>query len=332
MAIGLVPDTMLRVGVRSALRRRLRQLHKESLGRPMDSDHDSPIAVETATANEQHYEVPTEFFHLVLGPRLKYSSGLWSKSVTNLAEAEESMLEVTARRAGLKDGQRILALGSGWGAFAIWAAQRYPSAHITALTNSRTQATYIHDQTVTHDLSNLSVRRANAATLDLNLDGRFDRIVSVEMLEHIRNVEPLLNHVAELLEVDGRFFAHVFSHKTHRYTFEAETDGWMARWFFSGGTMPNLDHLTRASTKLRPMDRWIINGRHYADTLQAWIQNLDSNRQDVLDIFRDLYGPRNAALWLVRWRLFFIACQELFDFRKGTEWVVAHHLFEPTRR
>ena len=148
----------------------------------------------------------------------------------------------------------------------------------------------------------------------------------------IGQVDNASEHVAELLEVDGRFFAHVFSHKTHRYTFEAETDGWMARWFFSGGTMPNLDHLTRASTKLRPMDRWIINGRHYADTLRAWLQNLDSNRQDVLDIFRDLYGPRNAALWLVRWRLFFIACQELFDFRKGTEWVVAHHLFEPTRR
>ena len=327
--VGLVPDIALRIGVRTALRSRLRQLSRESLPNQPFGRYAIPIAIETDTANRQHYEVPTDFFQLVLGPRLKYSSALWSKDVTTLNGAEEAMLELTADRAGLDDGQRILDLGSGWGAFAIWAAQRYPVAHITALTNSRTQESYVRRLAASQNLPNLSVRRANTATLNLNVDGRFDRIVSVEMLEHIRNVGPLLDHIATLLEHDGRLFVQVFSHTTHRYTFEP-ADGWISRWFFSGGTMPNLDHLSSNTTALRTTDRWIVNGCHYAQTLRVWLQNLDANRRAVLDIFRECYGPREAALWLARWRLFFIACEELFAFRKGTEWVVAHHLFEPT--
>ncbi len=328
-ARGLAPDGLLRLGVRLALRRRLQRLERGAAPGRMKRSRGGPIAVETEAANRQHYEVPTEFFRLVLGPRLKYSSAFWPSGDSTLGQAEDAMLELTARRAQLANGQRVLDLGSGWGAFSLWAAERYPSASFTALSNSRTQREFIATKAAELGLSNLQVVAGNAAALDLA--GRFDRIVSIEMLEHVRNHEPLLATLVDALAPGGRIFVHVFSHRRYAYTFEPE-DGWMARWFFSGGTMPNLRLFDDGTPAVRTVDRQVVNGRHYARTLREWLRNLDRRRSAVRDLFRSVYGDGSADLWIARWRLFFIACEELFAYRGGREWVVAHHLLEPVRR
>lgn len=325
---GLAPDGLLRRGVRLALRRRLRALEQAGSRERLLGLRDSPVAVETEAANRQHYEVPTAFFRLVLGPRLKYSSGYWPNGNSTLAQAEDAMLELTARRAQLTDGQRVLDLGSGWGAFSLWAAERYPSASFTAMSNSRTQRGFILGQAAELGLSNVQVAAGNAAALEL--PGRFDRIVSVEMLEHVRNHKPLLAQLCNALAPGGRIFVHVFSHHRYAYTFEPE-DGWMARWFFSGGTMPNLRLFDDGVPAVRTVDRQVVNGSHYARTLRSWLGNLDRHREAVRDVLSGVYGDGRADLWIARWRLFFIACEELFAYRGGREWVVAHHLLEPAR-
>ena len=325
-ARGLAPDGLLRVGVRLALRRRLRSLDLTDVRRPAQQQQDGPVAVETEAANRQHYEVPTEFFRLVLGPRLKYSSALWPRDDLTLAQAEDAMLNLTAQRAQLADGQRVLDLGSGWGAFSLWAAERFPTASFTALSNSRTQREYVAAEATRRGLSNVRVVAGNAAALEI--PDRFDRIVSIEMLEHVRNHGPLMSQLAAALAPGGRIFVHVFSHKRHTYTFEP-ADGWMARRFFSGGTMPNIELFDECAPAVRTVDRHVVNGRHYARTLRAWLRNLDRRRVDVRELFRPVYGEGSADLWIARWRLFFIACEELFAYRGGREWVVAHHLLEP---
>ena len=326
---GLAPDGLLRRGVRLALRRRLRALEQAGSRERLLGLRDGPVAVETEAANRQHYEVPTEFFRLVLGPRLKYSSGYWPNGNSTLAQAEDAMLELTARRAQLAGGQRVLDLGSGWGSFSLWAAERYPSASFTAMSNSRTQRDFISAQAAELGLSNVQVAAGNAAALEL--PGRFDRIVSVEMLEHVRNHGPLLEQLADALAPGGRIFVHVFSHRQHAYTFEPG-DGWMARWYFSGGSMPSLDLLDDCTPAVRTVDRQVVNGRHYARTLRCWLRNLDRQRDAVREIFCGVYGDGLADLWIARWRLFFIACEELFAYRDGREWVVAHHLLAPVGR
>ena len=325
-ARGMVSDGILRLGVRMALRRRLRMLQRVEPQDRLRRMHGGPVAVAVDAANRQHYEVPTEFFRMILGPRLKYSSGLWPLGVATLAEAEEAMLDLTAQRAGLADGQRVLDLGCGWGAFALWAAQRYPASTFTALTNSRTQREHIAAEIGTRGLRNLAVLHADAAAHDAA--GRFDRIVSIEMLEHVRDHGSLLARLAARLEPGGRIFVHVFSHTRHAYAFEPE-DGWMARWFFSGGTMPNLDLFQECAPAVRTVDRWTVNGSHYARTLRAWRKNLDDRRPQIQALFCSVYGEQLASVWVFRWRLFLIACEELFAYRGGREWVVAHHLFAP---
>ena len=325
-ARGLAPDGLLRLGVRLALHRRLRSLGRGDARRPRQRLHSGPVAVETDAANRQHYEVPTEFFRLVLGPRLKYSSAFWPNSWTTLAQAEDAMLELTAQRAQLADGQSVLDLGSGWGAFSLWAAERYRSASFTALSNSRTQREFVRTRAAELGLSNVRVVAGNAAELELR--DRYDRIISIEMLEHVRNHGPLLAQLAAALQPAGRIFVHVFSHRRHAYAFEPE-DGWMARWFFSGGTMPNLSLFDDCVPGVRTVDRQVVNGRHYARTLRSWLCNLDQRRGAVRALFRKVYGEAAADLWFARWRLFFIACEELFAYRGGREWMVAHHLLEP---
>lgn len=325
-ALGLIPDGVLRLGVRMALRRRLRALQRGTPQERFRAMRNGPTAVATDAANRQHYEVPTEFFRVILGPRLKYSSCLWPVGVETLADAEDAMLELCAQRAGLADGQRVLDLGCGWGSFALWAAERYPRSRITAVTNSRTQRDHIVSEAQARGLGKLDVIHANAAADDI--PGRYDRILSIEMLEHVRDHGALLARLADRLDPEGLIFVHVFSHVRHAYAFEPE-DGWMARWFFSGGTMPSLDLFHESAPAVRTVDRWIVNGRHYARTLGAWLRNLDERRPQIVELLRGVYGDDAAKLWLLRWRLFFIACEELFAYRGGREWVVAHHLLAP---
>ncbi len=324
---GRIPEPLLRAGIRAICAQRLRgqrgsvedqQARHQTL---VASLRGSDIAIETAAANAQHYEVPPRFFELVLGPHLKYSSGYWPTSVRELGAAEAAMLELTAERARLADGQRVLDLGCGWGSLSLWAAARYPKSQLTAVSNSRTQRDFIEDQARRRGLQNLTVRTADVRMLELP-DASFDRIVSVEMFEHMRNYELLLHRIARWLDRDGSLFVHVFAHRQHAYPFEdgGRTD-WMAREFFTGGIMPSTQLLHHFQADLRIAEEWHLAGTHYAKTAEAWYENLMANRAEVE---RVLDRAR-----FQRWRVFFLACAELFGYRDGREWIVAHYRFTP---
>lgn len=333
----LIPDVVLRWGIRRLLRQRLQQEKAKSAGQPdpvarfMAELRASPIAVNTAEANAQHYEVPTEFFLRVLGPCRKYSSCLWEAGTPDLAASEVAMLDLTIQRAGIAEGQHVLDLGCGWGSFSLYAASRFPGARFTAVSNSRTQKAYIDDEARRRGLSNLEV-----VTCDINAfaPGRtFDRMVSVEMLEHVRNYDVLFGRIASWLKPDGRMFVHVFCHDRYAYPFETDGDNdWMARYFFTGGIMPSADLLPRFDRDLVCLQQWPVNGTHYAKTLEAWLVNMDQARAELMPLFRKAYGDDQALKWWVYWRIFFMACAELFNFRGGREWYVSHYLFAPRAR
>ena len=312
VASGLVPEPMLRAGIRATcgarLRRERRLDRKESF---IASLVDEPIASAVEKANEQHYEVPPDFFRLALGPRLKYSSCIWPDGVSTLADAEDAMLELTCARAGIKDGMTILDLGCGWGSLSLWLAERYPSAQILAVSNSAPQREFIES----FGAPNLEVLTADANLLDLPKGG-FDRILSIEMLEHMRNYDALLERIASWLRPDGRFFCHVFTHRDLAYPYDR---GWMTRRFFTAGTMPSHDLLPRVARRLQLEREWRVGGQHYARTAEAWLGRMAENRQAIVDLLGDrAYNE---------WRVFFLACAELWGYRSGSEWQVSHYLF-----
>ncbi len=309
-------DPVLRAAIRVACRRRLRrerrggvEAQERRLQDWVEELRRSPIAIETAAANEQHYEVAPELFRLVLGPRLKYSSGYWPAGVETLAAAEEAMLELTCERAGVEDGMAILDLGCGWGSLTGFLSERYPSARILAVSNSRAQRATIEAR----GLPNVEVVTADANVFEPGR--RFDRVLSVEMMEHTRNWESLLACVASWLEPDGKAFVHVFTHRTLAYPYD---DGWIARTFFTGGSMPSHDLLLHFQRDLELERRWAVSGRDYERTANEWLRNLDANREAV----RRIVGLR--GLW--RWRAFLLACAELWGYRGGDEWLVSHYL------
>ncbi len=331
---GLIPDPLIRFGIRRLLASRLDAERRRDPGALdlrlalwRDRTAAAPLAPLPEAAQRQHYELPTEFFHLVLGPRMKYSSCLWPAGVEDLAGAEEAMLELSATRAGVADGQEILDLGCGWGSMSLWLAERYPGARITAVSNSRTQGAWIAAEARRRSLGNLVHIAADVNTLEL--DGRrFDRILSIEMFEHLRNYGELFARLDRWLAPGGALFVHVFCHRELVYPFEDQGPAdWMSRHFFTGGLMPSIDLLPAFGGALELEERWLVPGTHYRRTAEAWLENLDARREAALSVLARAYGEREAAVWLERWRVFFLACAELFGYRGGSEWLVAHYRF-----
>jgi cyclopropane-fatty-acyl-phospholipid synthase len=335
---GKVPDVLIRSGIRSLLRQRLREetsenqeKQQEKFNRLVQELRSSPIAVETEAANEQHYEVPALFFQMCLGKNLKYSSCYWDKNTSSLDDAEHNMLEKTCVRAELKNGQKILELGCGWGSLSLFMAEKYPASAITVVSNSHSQKTYIDEQARNRELRNLTVITCDVNSL--HLDERFDRIVSVEMFEHMRNYEWLLQKIAGFLKTDGKLFVHIFTHKELAYKFEAKNESdWMSRYFFRGGIMPSDHLLFYFNNHLRVDKHWRVNGQHYSKTAEAWLNNMDRNRQEILEVFHSTYGKNESLKWWNYWRIFYMSCSELWSFNGGNEWFVSHYLFSPVLR
>ncbi len=329
---GHVPDALLRWAIRRMCRDRLdhdvpldpglAQARTEAF---LAAARESPIALVPALANAQHYEVPAAFFELVLGPHRKYSCALWPAGTTTLEQAEAAALAETCEHARLADGQRVLELGCGWGSLTLWMAERYPRSQVTAVSNSSSQRAFIEKLTRERGLSNVTVITADIN--DFAPQDRFDRVVSVEMFEHVRNHERLLGRVAEWLLPAGLLLVHVFCHREVPYAFASEGAGnWMGRHFFSGGVMPSDALLLRYQGQLQVQSHWRWSGTHYERTANAWLANLDRASDRVLALMATTYGPAEARVWRQRWRMFFIACAELFGYGGGREWWVSHYL------
>ena len=329
-----LPDWLIRTGIRRLVSARLRKEEKrtpaaqaERLMQFIAQLRQSPLAIRTDAANTQHYEVPAEFFRHVLGPQMKYSCALWNADTKNLAEAEEAMLVLACRRARLEDGQDVLELGCGWGSLSLFMARRFPNSRILAVSNSRSQKQFIDAEAARRGLANLAVVTADMNDFSTGL--QFDRIVSVEMFEHMRNYAELLRRIAAWSRPGALLFVHVFAHSHFAYPYEVEdASDWMAQNFFTGGVMPSDDLLLYFQEHFHVREHWRISGVHYQKTSEAWLERLDRHRKEVLELFAAIYGKHEAQRWLVRWRVFFMACAELFGFAGGDEWIVSHYLFE----
>lgn len=328
---GWLPDAMIRFGIRRLLKNRLQEIDSNRSDSTIDdflrATQPQPIAVVPEKANDQHYEVPAEFFRQVLGTRLKYSSCYWPDNVDSLDQAEEEALRTTCQNANLENGMDILELGCGWGSLSLWMAQQYPQSRITSISNSHSQRRFIQRQANSLGLSNLEI-----VTVDINnyqTDQVFDRVVSVEMFEHMRNHGRLMQRIHDWLRPGGQLFVHIFCHKNTPYLFRSDGEqNWMGRYFFTGGMMPSEDLLERSGSALKLVLKTKWNGRHYARTCRAWLQNQDAAKRSLLTVLASTYGEDDAIRWHHRWRLFFMACEELFAYNQGNEWFVSHYSFE----
>lgn len=331
---GVLPDALLRLGIRRQCEQRLReelaggqQVQSQRFAARIAGLAGSAVALHVDAANRQHYEVPAAFFHRCLGKRLKYSSCYYATGTETLDEAEEAMLALYGERAQLADGQHILELGCGWGSLTLWMAERYPNAQITAVSNSNSQREYILAQCRARGLINVIVLTRDVNHLMLDAE-TFDRCVSIEMFEHMRNYPQLLQRIHRWLRPEGKLFVHIFVHRTLMYPFETEgDDNWMGRHFFTGGLMPAADTLLFFQQHLQLQQRWLLDGTHYERTANHWLANQDREKEAVMAVLRQTYGHASAALWHQRWRMFWMACAELFGYQQGQQWQVAHYLF-----
>jgi cyclopropane-fatty-acyl-phospholipid synthase len=330
---GLLPDAVVRTGIRHLLKDRLREIAADDIEQASDREQallelmaQGHVAEVPELANAQHYEVPAEFFSRVLGKHNKYSCAYWPEGVESLDQAESAALAMTVERAQIRNGQRILELGCGWGSLSLYMAEHFPLSKIVAVSNSSSQARYIRDCAARRKLHNLDVITADMN--DFVADGHFDRVVSVEMFEHMRNWEALFARVSNWLLPEGMLFMHIFVHRSTPYLFEDKgPSDWMSRHFFSGGMMPSADLPLRIKSELIPEQRWFWSGLHYARTCNAWLEKMDSQKTALKPLFEETYGRDFAAIWWQRWRMFFMACAELFAYRHGQEWFVGHYLF-----
>lgn len=333
---GYVPDKMVRFGIQRLLKQRHKSLKEKDVVleqvRWMDFiahlKH-SPIAVIPEVANQQHYEVPAEFFQKTLGPRLKYSCCWFENEKVDLAEAEEAMLHLTCQRAGLENGHRVLDLGCGWGSLSFWIVEKFPNCQVTAVSNSKIQRAFIESIIQQKKIKNLKVITADVNTLQL--DATYDRIFSIEMFEHLRNYEQILEKCSSWLVSGGgggKMFIHIFCHRNSPYFFETEgDDNWMGRYFFSQGSMPSNMLFAYFQKHLKLEHQWVVEGRHYETTCNAWLENFDNHVEEITSLFQKHYGAQEGKIWVQRWRMFFMSCAELFAYQNGQEWFVSHYLF-----
>ena len=331
---GVLPDHAIRAAIRALSKKRLIQEGRydpeQGAQRYMDVLNmlkRSEIAVETDKANEQHYELPTEFFQAVLGKRLKYSACYFPTKTTTLDQAEELALQIYCERAQLKNGQHILELGCGWGSLTLWMAENYPRSQITAVSNSATQKKHILRQAELRGLTNVEVLTCDVNVLELD-QAQFDRVVSVEMFEHVRNYQRLFEKIQGWLKADGLLWCHIFCHRFLHYPFEVKSDyDWMSKYFFTGGLMPSTSTFLHFQEHLELAQQWQWSGEHYMRTANAWLENMDNQEVELKPLFKKIYG-KDANIWWQRWRIFFMACAELFGFEQGQEWVIGHFLFK----
>lgn len=330
----LLPDAVVRRLTRLLLASRLRlgylpsaDLQLASLLDFKRSLEDMPIAVETDKANSQHYELPTSFFKLVLGKNLKYSCCYFQDKSSTLEDAENAMLGLYCERAQVKDGQSILDLGCGWGSLSIYIAKKYPNCCITGICNSITQKSHIEEQCRDLQLSNVKIIVADIGKFEM--EASFDRVISIEMFEHMKNYKELLKKISKWMKQDSLLFVHHFCHKTFPYHFEDKNeDDWITRYFFAGGTMPSANLLLYFQDDVTVVNHWLVNGMHYARTSEEWLRRMDQNLASIRPIFETTYGKDSATKWIAYWRTFFIAVAELFGYSNGEEWMIALYLFK----
>ncbi len=335
---GYLPDGLTRIGMRQLMKQRLvdeasddGELRSQRFNRFLADLRSSPIAIETTAANEQHYEVPAEFFHLHLGPRLKYSCALYPTGRETLAEAEEKMLNLYAERAELVDGQRMLDIGCGWGSLSLWLAERFPKSEVVGLSNSHGQRQFILARAAERGLNNLRIVTGNIVEFEFPADGiqpGFDRVLSIEMFEHMKNYGLLLGKIARWMNADAKLFVHIFVHKLLAYHFQvANQTDWMSQYFFTGGTMPSENLLLNFQDDVQIEQQWWVSGAHYERTSNHWLAGMDAKKSEIMAVFRQAYGDEQAAIWFQRWRMFYMAVAELFGYAGGNEWGVAHYRF-----